>query len=69
MDEKEPYQLLSTVRPYKVVIARLWRTFGENSPPYPGEVQKSRDILGISDGREKPLEAKIPSPSLGLGFA
>lgn len=46
MDEKEPYQLLSTVRPYKVAIATLWRTFGENSPPYPGEVQKSRIFWG-----------------------
>lgn len=68
MGEQEPYQLLSTVHPYRVVIARLWHTSGENSPPYAGEVQKSWDILGVSDGKEKILEAKIPSPNLRLGF-
>lgn len=69
MGEQEPYQLLNTVRLSRVVIARLWHKSGENSPPYAGEVQKSWDILGVSDGKEKTLEGKIPSPNLGLGFA
>lgn len=68
MGEQEPYQVLSTVHLYGVLIAGLRHTSLENSPLDASEVQKSWDILGVSVGKEKTLEAQKSQSQSWSGF-